>query len=98
MLVKQNDQFSYDLQSTPLRFVINNNVFEPMEVHGHYAHAQDLSFYLSALDIAGLAQVVPLFVEREKSHQLIEQLAPTGLAKNIYINQQQQLQNCCTVQ
>ncbi|WP_353517383.1 YhdP family protein [Thalassotalea sp. SU-HH00458] len=63
---------SNELKWSPLRFEIKrvNN-----ETQG----------YISTLDIAGLADLLPLIIEEQTSRQLIEELHPTGQLDNIFL-------------
>ena len=84
ILAKKNGLDTY-VQSTPLNFVINNSIFEPIALHGNVQDLDNLALYLSALDIAGIAKVIPLFVDSEDNFAFVEQLAPTGLVKDLYL-------------
>jgi len=86
ILVKNDDKLRLSrLYSSPLTFKINQEVLAPVSLQFN-KHNKVFSGYLSAIDIAGTAEILPLFVKDEQLKNLIAELSPSGKLADIFIN------------
>ncbi|MEW6981177.1 YhdP family protein [Colwelliaceae bacterium 6471] len=85
-LVARNlDNFKqFTLHATPLRFTLNDEVWEPITIQAKKT-PQALTTYMSGLDIAGLAQLFPLFVMDEELKHMLAELSPAGKVSELYL-------------
>ncbi len=74
----------FELQTSPLLFSVNQKMLRPIEVDGHFQLGQQASFYISQLDLAGIAELVPLFTDDSRNVTLLDTIAPSGDIEDIY--------------
>ena len=87
LLIKRKSERSLKLYSTPLSLRLNDN--EPQQFTAMLANkADDFSLHLSEIDLAMLAQLAPLIVEKKEIRDLLSQMTLTGKIEDLYIRQQ----------
>jgi len=85
LLVNSIDDFRHSqLQSSPLIFSINQQDQEPVLVQASKRN-KVFSGYVSLIDLAGTAEILPLFVKDDKLTNLIEDLSPSGKISDVFI-------------
>jgi len=84
LLVKGKASKSFKLYSTPLSLQLNDqpsHQFKAMLAK----QANDFSLYLSEIDVAMLAQLTPLIVEKQETRRLLSKMSLTGKVNDLYI-------------
>ncbi len=87
LLVKGKADRSLVLYSTPLALRLNDK--QPQQFTVMLAKQRnDFSLHLSEIDIAMLAQLAPLIVEKQETRNLLSEMTLTGKIEDLYIRQQ----------
>jgi len=83
LLTKQSDSTFY-FQSSPLTISVNKQTWQPLHIDAQLSFGGQNQAYVSQLDIAGLASIVPLFVPDMGDASLLANLSPKGQLHDIY--------------
>lgn len=83
LLVKGKEPQSFKLYSTPLLLQFNDEEVQEYIVQMNKT-SQDLSLFLSSLDLALISQVFPLFVESKATRELLSGLNISGKADGLF--------------
>lgn len=86
LLTKQSDS-AFELQSSPLTISVNEQTWQPLHIDAQLSFDGKNQVYVSQLDIAGLANMVPLFVPDMGDTSLLANLSPKGQLHDIYWRQ-----------
>jgi len=84
LLVKGKTPQSFNLYSTPLSLQLNDQAsyqFKAMLAK----QESDFSLHLSEIDLAMLAQLTPLIVEKQETRRLLSKMSLTGKVEDLYI-------------
>ena len=80
---RYNDGFS--LSTTPLIVKINDQQWQPLNIEVNKS-ATSLFTYVSAIDLASSAQVMPLLVEDLNTQTMLNDMLPKGTVSDVYFS------------
>ena len=75
---------SFSIFSNPLTFITNKNTWEPTSFQ-FSKESSILNGYVSQLSMKGLTDIVPLFLNNQKAIELLEQINPEGIIKDVFL-------------
>ncbi len=77
------------LYSSEIEVISNKQAWQPLVVEIK-RNQQKVNAFISAIDISGMAGILPLLVKDDSTRELIAQLAPHGQLSNVYLQQNDQ--------
>jgi uncharacterized protein (TIGR02099 family) len=84
LLVKDKASQSFNLYSTPLSLQLNDQPAHQFKAM-FAKQANDFSLHLTEIDVAMLAQLTPLIVEKQETRRLLSKMSLTGKIEDLYI-------------
>jgi len=84
LLLTKQSATAFDFKTSDLNISVNEQAWLPLHINAIFSSQGQHQAYISQLDIAGLANIVPLFVADMGNTSLLANLAPTGLINDIY--------------
>jgi len=85
VIINNIDDINFtSLETSPLTFIVNNEPWQPISIYGN-KQSNVYSGHINSVELGGINDLVPLFVNDKQILSMLDILALTGKVKDIFI-------------